>query len=91
MLRALLSSAIFVAFAQRSLGVRGRRAWAPDLIHPYGSQWLLMRNSGLPWWLWVVVPGDLLLGTAGRGTGLVGGVVGTAREGPTGRYVGGAR
>ena len=90
-LRALLSSALFAAFAQRTLGVRGRRAGSPDLIHPYGPQRLLMLDSGLPWWLWMLAPRVLLLGTVGRGPGLVGGVVGKAREGPTGRYIGGAR
>jgi hypothetical protein len=89
--RALQSSALFVIFVPRALGVCGRRAWAPDLMYPYGSHMLLVGDSGLSWWVWAAISGDLLLGTVGRGPGLVGSVVGTAREGPKGRYIGGAR
>ena len=58
---------LIAVFMPRALGVRGRCAWAPDLMYPYGSNGLLLGNSGLPGWSRAVACGDPALGTIAEG------------------------
>ena len=67
--------------AANTIAGRRRRRRRPTLhaLTPYGSQRLLVADSGLPQWAWTAEPCDLLLVVVAGCVGGVGRVVGTAQ------------